>query len=202
MSKNEGNSTPPRYQRRRESQQKKRTRTYFSAAASLLGVVILIALMYVLPRQILTRDNFETNPDEAVYGEPIHATHEMTGSQVSNIAFYPSSQPQPKIQATHQFYDLGDIGAEEVVVHQIAVKNIGDAPLIISRAYTTCGCTTAHIGASELQPGEATMVTVTLDAGYHDVRGQTVRRGVIIENNDPNNAEFTFWMEASVRTTP
>ena len=43
-------------------------------------------------------------------------------------------------------------------------------------------------------------MTLRFDAGYHDTRGQSVRRGVIIENNDPNNPQMEIWAEASVRT--
>jgi hypothetical protein len=42
------------------------------------------------------------------------------------------------------------------------------------------------------------MVTMRLDAGFHDVRGQTVRRGIIIENNDPKTPQVEIWAEASV----
>ncbi len=41
-------------------------------------------------------------------------------------------------------------------------------------------------------------MTLTFDAGFHDVSGQTVRRGVIIENNDPNHPVLEIWVEVSV----
>jgi hypothetical protein len=42
-------------------------------------------------------------------------------------------------------------------------------------------------------------MTIVLDAGFHDVTGQTVRRGVIIENNDPKRSSTEIWIQASVR---
>jgi hypothetical protein len=191
-----------RLQRRNERLQKRKNQSLLTLGVAMLAVLVLVGLLYYIPRQIVSRETFVVESGEAVAGVPLHAIHEMTGSQFASIEFFPPNEPQPKLQATHEFYDLGSIGNQEVVEHQIAIKNIGDAPLTISRAYTTCGCTTAHIDATVLQPGEATLVTVTLDAGFHDVGGQTVRRGVIIESNDPNNPEFTFWMEASVRSAP
>jgi hypothetical protein len=40
---------------------------------------------------------------------------------------------------------------------------------------------------------------MNFDAGFHDARGQTVRRGIIIENNDPTNPQIELWAQASVR---
>jgi hypothetical protein len=202
MSNNQSRAADSRYQMRQDRKRKEQMKSIFSYGLGALAILALLALLYYVPKQVMTRETFAYQESDIVYGEPIHAVHEMEGSKLASIPFYPKGSPQPKIQATHLYYDLGNIGAEEVVTHQIAIQNVGEAPLTIARAYTTCGCTTAHIDAAELQPGEVTLVTVTLDAGYHDVRGQTVRRGVIIENNDPATPELTFWMQAKVGTTP
>ena len=39
---------------------------------------------------------------------------------------------------------------------------------------------------------------VTFDAGFHDVSGQTVRRGVIIETNDPDTPQMEVGVQAAV----
>lgn len=202
MSQNEMSSNRKMVQRRKVRRKKQRAKSNSTYLLIILGIAAFSLLLYFVPRLMLTQDKFEYRQEDIAYGESIHAVHEMDGSKLYAIPFYPAGSPQPKIQASHLFVDLGSIGADEVVTHEIAIKNVGDAPLIVSRAYTTCGCTTAHITASELQPGDVVLVTITLDAGYHDVRGQTVRRGVVIESNDPDNPELIFWMEASVRTTP
>jgi hypothetical protein len=44
-------------------------------------------------------------------------------------------------------------------------------------------------------------VTLTFDAGYHDTAGQTVRRGLIIENNDPRQSQAEIWVQAAVRNS-
>ncbi|NLF66213.1 MAG: DUF1573 domain-containing protein [Chloroflexi bacterium] len=70
--------------------------------------------------------------------------------------------------------------------------------MTISRAYTTCGCTTAEFSASVIPPGKAATVKVIFDAGFHDAAGQTVRRGVIMENNDPDQSQEEIWVQAAV----
>jgi hypothetical protein len=43
------------------------------------------------------------------------------------------------------------------------------------------------------------MVTLRLDAGFHDVRGHAVQRELIIENNDPTSPQIEIWSQASFR---
>jgi hypothetical protein len=116
-----------------------------------------------------------------------------------SIPFLPREGPQPEILLSERFHNFGVIGSEDVVATEFVVANNGEAPLTISRAYTTCGCTTADFSSSVIAPGMVALVTVELDVGFHDVSGQTVRRGLIIENNDPKRSTVEFWIQATVR---
>jgi hypothetical protein len=104
------------------------------------------------------------------------------------------------IAVNEDYFDFGSIGATEMVSREFIIANTGEGPLTISRAFTTCGCTEADFSASVIQPGEVATVTLRLDAGFHDVRGQTVRRGIIIESNDPRRPQTEIWIQASVST--
>jgi len=137
-------------------------------------------------------------PEDVVREKPIHAVHEMGGGQ--RIPFLPAGQPQPRIDIPQESYNFGNIGANAVVTRTFVVRNAGEAPLTIARAFTTCGCTTADISARVIPPGKVALVKVRFDAGFHDTRGQMVQRGVIIENNDRNNSRAEIWVRASVGT--
>jgi hypothetical protein len=134
--------------------------------------------------------------EEVAHDRPFRAIHEMRAGPP--IPFLPADQPQPKIVVPSSFYDFGQIGAKAVVKRRFLVRNEGDAPLTISRAYTTCGCTVADFTARVIPPGKAALVTLILDAGFHDVRGQTVKRGIIIENNDRRKSKAEIWTRATV----
>jgi hypothetical protein len=112
----------------------------------------------------------------------------------------PKNQAQPRIQVPEKYYDFGVVGPQDVVEREFIIRNSGEAPLTISRAYTTCGCTTAEISATVIPPGQVATVKLFFDAGYHDATGQTVRRGLIIENNDPSFSQAEIWIQASVRS--
>ena len=55
------------------------------------------------------------------------------------------------------------------------------------------------IGYLEKERKTGLTVTVQFDPSVHNLRGQTVRRGVIVETNDPQNPSVDFWIQATVR---
>jgi hypothetical protein len=166
----------------------------------LAGLIILYAGFSLLNKDksdLVVASNI--SPADIIYDlDPLVVGHEMDGSKVDQIVFYPESQPQPQVAVSEDEFDFGLIGATEVISHDFYLQNMGSAPLVISRAYTTCACTTATFSTIVIPPGKAAKVTLTLDAGYHDVRGQRIERGVIIENNDPNMPELEIWTQANV----
>lgn len=143
---------------------------------------------------------FKYSPEDVAKDKPLRTGHNHSAieHQGGTIPFLPKDQPQPKISVSQTFYDFGDVGAKAIVKKTFLIRNTGQGTLTISNAYTTCGCTTADFSSSVIPSGKVALVTVTFDAGFHDTRGQTVRRGIIIENNDPNQSKVEIWVKASV----
>ena len=173
---------------------------YLSILALLVGTALIVVSAALLrDGGALQASSFDYGPGDVAHEDPFQAVHEMeTGPP---IPFLPKEGPQPRIELNDVFHNFGSVGATEVVTREFAFANAGDAPLTISRAYTTCGCTVADFSAAVVPPGKVAVVTVRFDAGFHDTRGQTVRRGIIIESNDPERPQTEFWMEASVRSS-
>ncbi len=158
------------------------------------ALLVLAAGAYMLPSG--PEDGLKYTRDEVVNGQPIHAVHEMESGP--RIPFLPLDQPQPSIEAPINLYDLGNLGPKDVVKRKFIIRNTGKAPLIISRAFTTCGCTTAHLTARVVPPGKVAVVTLTFDAGFHDARGKRVQRGLIIESNDRRRPITELWVRAEI----
>lgn len=187
-----------RRDRRQQAQRQARRKNIIAIAILIFALLVLSGSLYVYFSDSQTASaDFAYRPEDVAYDQPIHAIHEM--GEGLPIPFLPKDQAQPSIVISEKSYNFGSIGPTDVVQRSFAILNTGDATLTISRAYTTCGCTTADITASSIPPGKVAEVTLTFDAGYHDTAGQTVRRGLIIENNDPRNSQAEFWTEASVR---
>ena len=50
----------------------------------------------------------------------------------------------PKFQFMEEEYDFGEIKDGAIVGHTFRFSNVGEAPLIISKATAACGCTFLH----------------------------------------------------------
>lgn len=187
-------------ERTRKKHQKQRTTIGLVAAG--IGVILIGLAWYLIADPGSAKASFEYSADDIAYEQPIQAIHEMGGSGIDAVPFLTKNGPQPKIVLLEDFFSFGSIGPTEVAKHDFVIANKGDAPLTISRAYTTCGCTTADFTATVIPPGKVSIVSMVYDAGFHDARGQTVRRGIIIENNDANNPQVELWAQATVRNDP
>jgi hypothetical protein len=162
------------------------------------GLLLLVGVAYAYWSDGQTAvPAFAYDQNDVVVEGPITAVHDM--NQGPEIPFLPADGPQPKIALSETFYNFESIGPRDVVERTFAIRNDGDAPLTISHAYTTCGCTIAEISASIIPPGKVAEVRLIFDAGFHDSRGQTVRRGIILETNDPNQPQAEIWVQANVR---
>lgn len=189
-----------RRERRLHAQKQARRKNTLLAVILTIAVLLIAGGLYAYFADSPTAAAaLDYEPEDIVYGDPIHAIHEM--GEGPPITFLPHDQVQPAIAASEKSYDFGSIGPQDVVQRRFAIFNTGKAPLTISRAYTTCGCTTAEISARTIPPGKVASVTLTFDAGFHDTAGQTVRRGLIIENNDPRQPQAEIWIQAAVRNS-
>lgn len=142
-------------------------------------------------------------PEDIARDQPLRAVHEMDmpGMSMSKpIPFLPPGGPQPAIEIPVIFYDFGSIGPTDIVKRDFVVANRGQAPLTISRAYTSCDCTSADFTSAVIPPGKVSIVTIQFDAGFHqEAAGTTVQRTLIIQNNDPNQSELEITIQADVR---
>ncbi|MEX2161168.1 MAG: DUF1573 domain-containing protein [Anaerolineales bacterium] len=184
--------------------QQRRRRSQARLLGGLALVLVLAAGIWMAVTAASRPADHQVAYDESlvVYGETLRAVHEMSGPNLGSIPLLPEDGPQPKIVIAQPFFDFKGVGAAEVVQHVFVIANEGTAPLTISRAYTSCECTTADFTATLIPPGGISLMTLTFDASAHDVRGQTVRRGVIIESNDPTSLQTEIWTQASVAATP
>lgn len=189
-----------RKEHRLQTQRRARRKNTIAAVILVAALLVLAGSLYAYFTDSQTATAaLDYDPEDIVYDQPIHAIHEM--GEGPPIPFLPRDQAQPAIAVSEKSYNFGSIGPTDVVERTFVIFNKGDAPLTISRAYTTCGCTTADITARVIPPGKVAEVTLTFDAGFHDTAGQTVRRGLIIENNDPRQPQAEIWIQATVRNS-
>lgn len=104
---------------------------------------------------------------------------------------------QPKLEILGgDTYNWGDVkGSTNELKAKVLLKNAGTDKLIIKEVKPTCGCTTAPLDKSELQPGEIATLDITLKiTGKSNQLSKTIR----IISNDPNAAEKVLWLKCNI----
>ncbi|MEK7665761.1 MAG: DUF1573 domain-containing protein [Patescibacteria group bacterium] len=87
--------------------------------------------------------------------------------------------------------DFGDIDQGGGIVSQtVTVTNYGSKPLEIYRISTSCGCTTAEMDQSPIEPNVQRLLTISFDPMAHPDQNGTIARVVYLQTSDPNQPEF------------
>lgn len=102
----------------------------------------------------------------------------------------------PRIEAAEQSYSFGDIYQGEKASHAFRFTNSGDAPLVIDKVRSSCGCTAVMVSKGTLQPGETGEVRATFDSTRF--RGP-VSKKIYISSNAAAQQNFEFQLSATVR---
>jgi len=166
----------------------------------LAGLAVLIASFAIWTTFFKPVSAGQFQP-ELVDGTKINVQQEVFKpegrKQTGDVELHPALKPALVI--SEQFYDFGVVFSGEVKKHVFFLNNRGNADLEIKKAYTTCGCTRGEISADKIPPGKSGLFSLQFDSGFHNMSATTVRRGVMIETNDPVHPNQEIWIQASVR---
>lgn len=107
-------------------------------------------------------------------------------------------------QTRHAF---GTIGTGAEGTHEFLVRNLGTAPLVLTRGATSCSCTVSDFespegdgesGRKEVPPGGSTLVRLTWRGKG---AGGPFRQQATVFTNDPRRPEIAFVVEGTVVPT-
>ena len=75
-----------------------------------------------------------------------------------------STEPKPEMVFEETSFSFGDIHQGDKVVHIFKFKNKGKAPLVISNATATCGCTIPEYPKEPVAPGRKGEIKVEFNS--------------------------------------
>jgi len=102
----------------------------------------------------------------------------------------------PKIAVDQAVYDFGEVIAGIAVTHTFVLTNAGDAPLVITKVRTSCGCTTTALSKTTLEPGESVELTATFDTTHYSGK---VGKSITVESNDPDTPKLVLLITGTVK---
>ncbi|HET8858309.1 DUF1573 domain-containing protein [Marivirga sp.] len=123
-------------------------------------------------------------------------------AQVQNTSNEKPEGPLPVMEFAEKTHDFGRITEGEVVTKVFTFKNTGEAPLIISNATSSCGCTVPSYPKNKpIAPGEEGEIEVKYNSrGKKNQDNKVVR---ITANTWPatNNITIKAFVEPKAETT-
>ncbi|OGR29455.1 MAG: hypothetical protein A2091_08160 [Desulfuromonadales bacterium GWD2_61_12] len=102
----------------------------------------------------------------------------------------------PQLVAEQSELSFGEVFQGEKVERVFLFRNAGDAPLLIERVKSSCGCTAALVSSSELAPGATGELRAVFDSARFS--GE-VQKSIYLYTNDPARPMGQFVMRGTVR---
>ena len=104
----------------------------------------------------------------------------------------------PRISVEPDGFDFGKALPGKTLRKEFALRNFGDAELVIEGVTTTCGCTAAITADTRVKPGGSTLLRVTLETRSYSGK---LERQVLVRSNDPKTPLLPVRVSASVETS-
>jgi hypothetical protein len=109
------------------------------------------------------------------------------------------SQDRPQIKFQESSWDFGKMKEGQVKTHEFVFENTGDAPLVIKKVRTSCGCAAALVSEQTVEPGKKGEIKVTFNSrGYEG----SVSKYVYVESNDRSQAVTQLVISATIEVPP
>lgn len=99
------------------------------------------------------------------------------------LALGAQAQMEPEMSFEGKSHDFGDISQNQPATYEFIFTNTGSAPLIISDAEGSCGCTVPEYPKAPIMPGKEGTIKVIYDAK----KVGPFQKSVTITSNDPNS---------------
>ncbi|MGO9570589.1 MAG: DUF1573 domain-containing protein [Desulfomonilaceae bacterium] len=102
----------------------------------------------------------------------------------------------PVVDFDNESHDYGRVMYGDTVTHEFTLTNTGDQTLTIEKLESSCGCTKAVKGASQVPPHEKTHILASFDTS--GLRAGKKQKKVFVHSNDPKRPVVALTLSADV----
>jgi len=118
------------------------------------------------------------------------AQHEQHPPEANNRHKQALAMPKTVLEFTDTKHNFGTIKEGEIVKHAFHFKNAGNAPLLISKAEASCGCTVPSFPKEPVPPGGEGDIMVQFDS--HNRKGHQQKNVLVWSNSQLEKMSIGF----------
>ncbi|NTU51659.1 MAG: DUF1573 domain-containing protein [Candidatus Aminicenantes bacterium] len=111
----------------------------------------------------------------------------------------PAQAKKPRAVFKAMSHDFGKVKQGDVVSHEFTFRNEGDAPLVVERIETTCGCTAALVSEKSIGPYKEGKIKATFDTRGYSGR---MTRFLYVVSNDAVNPRGELSLSVDIEVPP
>jgi len=111
----------------------------------------------------------------------------------------PIQAKKPRAVFKAMSHDFGKVKQGDVVSHEFTFRNQGDAPLVVEKIDTTCGCTAALVSEKRIGPGQDGKIKTTFDTRGYSGR---MTRYLYLVSNDAEDPRRELSVSADIEVPP
>ena len=101
----------------------------------------------------------------------------------------------PRIDFEETRFSFDTLTSQDTAVHYFRFTNTGDEPLVISTAFTSCGCTIPTWPTKPILPGESDVVKI----GFHTKNLGRFSKGTMVKTNATENPNVMLRINGYVK---
>jgi thiol-disulfide isomerase/thioredoxin len=124
-------------------------------------------------------------------GEPRPSADQHTSS-AATAELQPAAQAvvgTPKLVVVQPEFNFGEEESGDKIDHTFLLKNVGTAPLKITKVKAACHCTATKLSRDEIAPGQEVELNATLNLSLQ--KGPQ-NREILVQTNDPVTPDVTL----------
>lgn len=107
----------------------------------------------------------------------------------------PGEAPHAEIYFEETVHDFGALEYKGNGTYEFQFSNTGTAPLLITNATSTCGCTVPSYSKEPIAPGEKGAITVKYDTS----RQGGINKPITVSSNAKNNPSVVLYIKGEVK---
>ena len=156
-------------------------------------VIALVELSGVSSTALFNKYNISVGQPHNDAQQLTPVINEVGNSETAARQEKVQNMPKTQLEFDETKFNFGNIKEGSVVKHAFKFRNIGTAPLLISKVEVSCGCTVPSFPKEPIAPGAGGEIILQFDS--HSRNGHQEKNAIVFSNSQLEKMSIGFVAE-------